>query len=339
MNSRMKGKRGFMALKLDMSKAYDRVEWKFIEAIMTKMEFPVHWIHIIQACLNSVSYSILVNGEPQQRFLPFRGLKQEDPLSPYLFILCAEALTSLLNQAEACGNLTPVSIGRGPITMNHLFFVDDSLLFCQAKLEELNCVLNILDLYEKGSGQVLNKDKSTIFFSKNTAQEPETSGHALWGCIAAKDVWCQGPKKVQKLSLQSDLIFNVWAGVVDTLDPGELDEVAITMRVICSNTKAEVKKAILEAGNSVVCGTYEKYLGLPAMVGRSKFNTFKNLKERIWQKMSSWENKFISQAGKEILIKAVLQAIPTYTMCIFKLPKKLCQEINGLFAKFWWGRQ
>lgn len=64
MQSRMKGRKGFMALKLDMSKAYDRVEWRFVEFVMKKMGFPQHWVNLIQNCLNSVSYSILVNGEP-----------------------------------------------------------------------------------------------------------------------------------------------------------------------------------------------------------------------------------------------------------------------------------
>ncbi|KAF5454968.1 hypothetical protein F2P56_024593 [Juglans regia] len=134
MDSRMKGKRGFMALKLNMSKAYDMVEWSFVEAVMIKMEFPPQWINLIQTYLTSVSYSILVNGEPQKKFLPS---------SP---------------------------IGRGPITVNHFFFVDDSLLFCQANTEQLSCVFNILALYEKALGQALNKEESSIFFSKNTKQ-------------------------------------------------------------------------------------------------------------------------------------------------------------------------
>ncbi|KAF5468857.1 hypothetical protein F2P56_012970 [Juglans regia] len=210
------------------------------------MGFLPHWITLIQTCLQSISYSILVNGETQESFLPSRGLRQGDPLSPYLFILCAEALTALLNQAEACGGLTPVPIGRSSISVNHLFFVDDSLLFCQAKAEELSHVLNILDIYEKASGQVINKDKSSIFFSRNTGQAAQ--------------------------------------------------------------------QQILELTGVKSSGTLERYLGLPALVGRAKVASFHTLIDRTWSRVSNWKNKFLFVAGKEVLLKAVLQAIPTYAM-------------------------
>ncbi|XP_042950060.1 uncharacterized protein LOC122282171 [Carya illinoinensis] len=105
-----------------------------------------------------------------------------------------------------------------------------------------------------------------------------------------------------------------------------------------TNTSLVTKNNILEAGGSVACGSYDRYLGLPTVVGRSKFNTFRVLKEKIWHKITSWKNNFLSLAGKEVLIKAVLEAIPTYTMSVFKLPFKLCNDINNMFSKFWWGK-
>jgi hypothetical protein len=66
---------------------------------------------------------------------------------------------------------------------------------------------------------------------------------------------------------------------------------------------------------------------------------FNNIKGRIWRRMNGWKEKFISHAGKEILLKSVLQAIPTYTMSVFQLPKTLCWEINSLMAKFWWAHK
>lgn len=87
----------------------------------------------------------------------------------------------------------------------------------------------------------------------------------------------------------------------------------------------------------MACGCYEKYLGLPSIVGRSRYNTFKSIKDRIWKKISCWENKFLSLAGREVMIKTVLQAVPTYTMSVFKLPKNLCKEINSMLFRFWWG--
>lgn len=73
------------------------------------------------------------------------------------------------------------------------------------------------------------------------------------------------------------------------------------------------------------------------MVGKSKLNTFRCIKERVCQKINNWKNKFLSQAGKEVLIKAVLQAIPTYIMSVLKLPRSICRELNSMFSRFWWG--
>ena len=82
---------------------------------------------------------------------------------------------------------------------------------------------------------------------------------------------------------------------------------------------------------------YDKYLGFPSLIGRHKKPSFDYIKERAWRKLQGWEEKLLSQAGREILIKAVFQAILTYTMSCFKLPLGLCHEIEGLICKFWWG--
>ena len=83
---------------------------------------------------------------------------------------------------------------------------------------------------------------------------------------------------------------------------------------------------------------FEKYLGLPMVGGKSKLNTFKGLREKITKRVLGWKEKYISKAGREILIKTVAQAIPTYTMGMFKIPKALCDTINFTLVKYWWGR-
>lgn len=90
-------------MKLDMSKAYDRVEWSFIEVALKALGFRERWIRLLMSCIRSVTYSILINGQTRRYFAPSRGLRQGDPLSPYIFLICVESLTSLINMVERRG--------------------------------------------------------------------------------------------------------------------------------------------------------------------------------------------------------------------------------------------
>ena len=120
---------GFMAMKLDMSKAYDRVEWSYLRKIMEKLGFCDRWVSLVLECITTVSYLILVNGEAKGDIRPSRGLKQGDPLSPYLFLLCSEGLNRMLQQAASNDTIRGFSLcKRGP-KISHLFFADDTLLF------------------------------------------------------------------------------------------------------------------------------------------------------------------------------------------------------------------
>ena len=98
-----------------MSKAYDRVEWGYLESIMRKMGFCERWIGLIMACVKIVTYSILVNGEPQGLIHPTRGIHLGDPLSPFLFLLCTEGLHGLIQQATRAREIKGFSLcHRGP---------------------------------------------------------------------------------------------------------------------------------------------------------------------------------------------------------------------------------
>ncbi|XP_075645296.1 uncharacterized protein LOC142616302 [Castanea sativa] len=114
---------------------------------MEKMGFKDRWIQLIYECISSVSYSILVNGEPHGDIQPTRGLRQGDPLSPYLFLLVSEGLNGLIQQAMAAGDIRGFSLCRNGPQISHLFFADDTLLFCRAELRE-NAIKNLLGVPE-----------------------------------------------------------------------------------------------------------------------------------------------------------------------------------------------
>ena len=161
----------YMALKLDMSKAYDHVEWSFLEELMRKMGFNERWINLMMMCVRTISYSVLLNRKPIGYIKPSRGIREGDPLSPYLFLLCAEGLSALLRKAERDRKISGVSVCRGGPKISHLLFFDDSLLFCCASSAECHRLMEVLAMYERASGQMVNKEKTALFFSKNTPEQ------------------------------------------------------------------------------------------------------------------------------------------------------------------------
>ena len=130
------GKEDYMAIKLDMSKAYDRVEWSYLESVMRRVGFTERWIKLLMLCVKTVSYSILVNGEPKGMIKPTRGIRQGDPLSPFLFLFCTEGLNGLITKAGEKGDIKGYALCRNSPRLTHLFFADDSLLFCRATIQE-----------------------------------------------------------------------------------------------------------------------------------------------------------------------------------------------------------
>ena len=130
------------------------------------MGFHGRWVDLMMMCVISVSYSLLINGEPSENIVPSRGLRQGDPISPYLFLLCSESLHALFEKAANDGLIRGISLCRNGPRLTHLFFAYDSLLFCRASLQECNHIQAILTDFEAASGQKLNRDKTTLFFSR-----------------------------------------------------------------------------------------------------------------------------------------------------------------------------
>ena len=174
-----------MALKLDMSKAYDRVEWVYLENLMRKMGFCEQWIGLVMVCVKTVTYSILVNGEPKGLIQPSRGLRQGDPLSPFLFLLCTEGLHGLIKNAASKGDINGFSLCRNGPKLTHLFFADDSLLFCRANSRECSKVMDLLSMYEEVSGQKINRDKTALFFSKSVT---EADRQIIKGVLGVREI-------------------------------------------------------------------------------------------------------------------------------------------------------
>ncbi|KAG7572529.1 hypothetical protein ISN44_As09g008890 [Arabidopsis suecica] len=156
----------FIAIKTDMSKAYDRVEWNFLEELLLRLGFNIVWVQWIMSCIKSVSYSVLLNGSSYGFIKPERGIRQGDPLSPFLFILCAEALVHIMNKSESEGRLTGLRLTPSCPSIQHLLFADDSLFLCQATFKECSEFKRCLLLYEKASGQMINFKKSAITFGR-----------------------------------------------------------------------------------------------------------------------------------------------------------------------------
>ena len=134
---------------------------------MEKLGFHERWISIVMACVSSVTYAIRLNGQPCGMITPTQGLRQGDPLSPYLFLLCAESLLDLLHKASLKNELKWVAASTKGPRISHLFFADDSLIFCKAMEKEGVEVQRILQVYESSLGQQLNRNKTLLFFSRN----------------------------------------------------------------------------------------------------------------------------------------------------------------------------
>jgi hypothetical protein len=150
MVARIKGKKGYMALKLDMSKAYDRVKCDFLEAMMTKIGFAGRRVEMVMTCVCTVLYSILINGHPYGKIISTRGIRQGDPLFPYFFIFYAESLSIVMNKVEKKGIVTGLPIARGGTKINHTY---EGLL-----------------LIEGGCSSYSNLHYKCVSFAKNTLQ-------------------------------------------------------------------------------------------------------------------------------------------------------------------------
>ncbi|XP_060968432.1 uncharacterized protein LOC133035987 [Cannabis sativa] len=242
-NHRKLGKSGWVALKLDMEKAFDRVEWGFVKAIMQHLHFPDRFINLILNCISSVSFQLLINGSLTNKFSSSRGLRLQEHHKLF----------------------QGISICRSAPVILHLLFADDSLLSPLLRPVHAWPLKMLLICITR---QVVNFSKSCALFSPNT------------------------------IASESDFF---------------------------RTTPSLDNKPFIN-----------KYLGIPQCFGRSKTDHFNFLLQKISSNMNSWTNHFFSKAGKEVLLKAVVQDIPSYAMSCFRIPISICKKIESVMAKFWW---
>lgn len=244
--SRRNQKTSYLSLKTYMSKAYGRVEWDFLEVIQLNLGFQEWWAALIMNCVRSVSFQVKINQDLTEKFLPGRGLRQGDPLSPYLFIVCIEWLSRMMIQNMAHNNIDGIRICRGSPSISHLLFDDDSVFFLKAIVPNILNFKRIIDEYQFMSGRRINFSKSEVVFSHNVS--------------------------------------------------------------------SELREILLPLLGIQQVPAHSRYLGLPLSFVHNKSEMFKFLVERTMRKVMGWKEKMLFYAGKEVLIKSVLFAIPQYVM-------------------------
>ncbi|XP_026384142.1 uncharacterized protein LOC113279683 [Papaver somniferum] len=166
-----------------MSKAFDRVEWSFLLSIFRQLGFHNDWISLIEQCISTSNISILINGSPSSTFSTTRGIRQGDPLSPFLFLFVMEAFSRLLQLNVDSGYLSGIRINHHYPLINHLFFADDCLLFFEANSTQMQQLQHLLHIFGQASGQVINMQKSTLFFGKHTSNAHKSN---ITGIIGMK---------------------------------------------------------------------------------------------------------------------------------------------------------
>lgn len=154
-----------------MSKAFDRMEWSFIKFFLQRLGFTETWCQLVDQCISTAAISILLNGAPIETMVPTRGLRQGDSLSPYIFILCMESFSRMIQSEVEKKNICPIYPARNGPPVSHMFFADDCILFYTAKRSSIDNLQKVIYNFCKVSGQMVNISKSSLHFSKRLSEE------------------------------------------------------------------------------------------------------------------------------------------------------------------------
>ena len=158
-------------IKINLEKAYDRLEWSFVRDTLKLFNIPDYLINVIMSCISSSSVAVLFNGGALEESHPTRGIRQGDPLSPYIFIMCMEVLGFMIKDKCDSKLWDPVKASRGGLAFSHLFFADDLILFGKADKKNYTSIKEALDSFCELSRQKVNNRKSWVYFSPNVFGE------------------------------------------------------------------------------------------------------------------------------------------------------------------------
>ena len=137
-----------MVVKIDLEKAYNRLEWSFVRMVLKHFGFPANIINLIMSCISSTSTVVLFNGNKLDSFQPIRGIKQGDPISPYIFLLCIEFLGAQINSVCENKRWDTIKASKNGPNFSHVFFADDFMLFAKANTKNSEAIME--KLFAKG---------------------------------------------------------------------------------------------------------------------------------------------------------------------------------------------
>ncbi|GJX54549.1 RNA-directed DNA polymerase, eukaryota, reverse transcriptase zinc-binding domain protein [Tanacetum coccineum] len=173
-----------MVFKVDFEKAYDSVRWDFVEDILRKFGFGDKWCTWIRSCLQSSRGSVIVNGSPTEEFQFYKGLKQSDPLSPFLFILVMESLHISFQRVVDAGLFKGIKLGSS-LQMSHLFYADDAIFMGQWNQSNIDTITRVLDVFYRASGLRINMHKSKLMGISVDANLVKQAASKI-GCMVLK---------------------------------------------------------------------------------------------------------------------------------------------------------
>lgn len=152
-----------LIFKVDFEKAYDSIRWRFLVYMMRRLNFCEKWVMWVVGCLESSFVSVLVNGSPTDEFKMEKGVRQGDPLAPFLFLIVAEGLNGILKQAVETNNFIPLKVGKDePVELSILQFADDALFIGKACIQNVIVLKCVLRCFELASGMKVNFHKSKL---------------------------------------------------------------------------------------------------------------------------------------------------------------------------------